>query len=197
MIAEAQRLTALKREKIELVVAETARSSEAIDLDAIDHMHDNPVTDDDCEVIAFDRHRLAQRLPLRMPNLGAVILPFVPDQRGVTSIQYSILCAGIALAIVSSLGGTLGAAFQSISAYLGGGEMESKEIIRQTATEFIEAVRAGLVQYIEEHIGASIDGRFLVNTRRRYPVLPSVSFRLEEDRGMSVTPERQALHLAS
>lgn len=38
--------------------------------------------------------------------------------------------------------------------------MESKEIIRQTATEFIEAVRAGLVQYIEEHIGASIDGRF-------------------------------------
>ncbi|UGY20169.1 Flp family type IVb pilin [Bradyrhizobium septentrionale] len=121
MIAEAQRLTALKREKIELVVAATARSSEAIDLDAIDHMHDNPVTDDDCEVIAFDRHRLAQRLPLRMPNLGAVILPFVPDQRGVTSIQYSILCAGIALAIVSSLGGTLGAAFQSISAYLGGG----------------------------------------------------------------------------
>ncbi|WP_166293458.1 Flp family type IVb pilin [Bradyrhizobium sp. 2S1] len=98
LIAEAQRLTALKREQIELVVAETARSSEAIDLAAIDHMHDNPVTDDDCEVIAFVRHRLAQRLPLRMPNLGAVILPFVPDQRGVTSIQYSILCAGIALA---------------------------------------------------------------------------------------------------
>lgn len=75
LIAKAQRLTALKREQIELVVAETARSSEAIDLAAIDHMHDNPVTDDDREVIAFDRHRLAQRLPLRMPNLGAVILP--------------------------------------------------------------------------------------------------------------------------
>ncbi|MGY3695438.1 hypothetical protein ACVIGA_005518 [Bradyrhizobium sp. USDA 3240] len=75
LIAEAQRLTALKREQIELVVAETARSSEAIDLAAIDHMHDNPVTDDDCEVIAFDRHRLAQRLPLRIPNLEAVILP--------------------------------------------------------------------------------------------------------------------------
>ncbi|UFX44425.1 hypothetical protein HAP47_0036380 [Bradyrhizobium sp. 41S5] len=75
LIAEAQRLTALKREQIELVVAETARSSEAIDLAAIDHMHDNPVTDDDCEVIAFDHHRLAQRLPLRIPNLEAVILP--------------------------------------------------------------------------------------------------------------------------
>ncbi|MGY2983804.1 hypothetical protein [Bradyrhizobium sp. USDA 4508] len=38
--------------------------------------------------------------------------------------------------------------------------MQSKEIIRLTAAEFIEAVRAGLVQYIEKHIGASIDGRF-------------------------------------
>ncbi|MGY3134175.1 hypothetical protein ACVWZM_004857 [Bradyrhizobium sp. USDA 4501] len=33
----------------------------------------------------------------------------------------------------------------------------------------------------------------LVNTRRRYPGLLSVSFRLEEGRDMSITPERQAL----
>ncbi|MGY4403940.1 Flp family type IVb pilin [Bradyrhizobium sp. USDA 3315] len=66
--------------------------------------------------------RMRQRRPLRLPATGAVILPLARDQRGVTPIEYSVLAAGIALAIVaivSNVGGTLGNAFQNIAAYLG------------------------------------------------------------------------------
>ncbi|MGY2983803.1 Flp family type IVb pilin [Bradyrhizobium sp. USDA 4508] len=126
LINEAERLARLTREQIKLVVAETkaispdatvsAEVAPPVDLEAILR------EEADLAAVAFMSDRLRQRRPMKLPAMSATVLPFVRDRRGVTSIEYSVLAAGIALAIVaivSSVGGTLGNAFQNIAAYLG------------------------------------------------------------------------------
>ncbi|MGY3584324.1 Flp pilus assembly pilin Flp [Bradyrhizobium sp. USDA 4341] len=113
LLNEAERLARLTREQVRLVAQETA------DLAAIDRMRQSLAGGD---VIPFPLNRSCRTWLKRRP-LNGVVLPFVRNTQGVTSIEYSVLCAGIGLAIiaiVSSLGGTLGASFQSIAAYLGG-----------------------------------------------------------------------------
>ncbi|MHC6156586.1 Flp family type IVb pilin [Bradyrhizobium elkanii] len=131
LLAEAQRLAALTRHQVALVLEETARSNEpgalsasgeAADLEAIRHMREK-LTGGNVIPFPLDRSLLAWNRRGPLQRLSATVLPFVRNTAGVTSIEYSVLAAGIGLAviaIVSSLGGTLGASFQTIAAYLGG-----------------------------------------------------------------------------